>query len=89
MKSAAARTAVSADPEREICVTCGAVAAARALVEGARVAAVPGSSFYSRPELGATRLRFSFCKRPETLREAGARLTAWAGTGSAPGRRQP
>jgi aspartate/methionine/tyrosine aminotransferase len=65
------------------------VTAARALVEGARVAAVPGSSFYSRPELGATRLRFSFCKRPETLREAGARLTAWAGTGSAPGGRQP
>ena len=65
------------------------IAAARALVEGARVAAVPGSSFYSRPELGATRLRFSFCKRPETLREAGARLTAWAGTGSAPARRQP
>jgi aspartate/methionine/tyrosine aminotransferase len=65
------------------------VTAARALVERARVAAVPGSSFYSRPELGATRLRFSFCKRPETLREAGRRLAAWAGSGSAPGRPQP
>lgn len=63
------------------------VTAARALVAGARVAVVPGSSFYSRPELGAARLRFSFCKRLDTLREAGARLTAWAGTGSADGGR--
>jgi aspartate/methionine/tyrosine aminotransferase len=66
------------------------VAAARALVTGARVAAVPGSSFYSRPELGAGRLRFSFCKRLDTLREAGARLASWrtqdqAGAGSGPG----
>jgi len=58
------------------------VSAARALVAGARVAVVPGSSFYSRPELGGARLRFSFCKRLDTLREAGARLRAWAGTGS-------
>jgi aminotransferase len=65
------------------------VTAARALVEGARVAAVPGSSFYSRPELGATRLRFSFCKRLDTLREAGARLAAWVGAGSPGQPRQP
>jgi hypothetical protein len=32
------------------------------------VAAVPGSSCYSRPKPGAIRLRFSFCKRLETLR---------------------
>jgi aminotransferase len=57
------------------------VAAARAMVAGARVATVPGSSFYSRPELGAARLRFSFPKRLETLREAGARLAAWTGGG--------
>jgi aminotransferase len=63
------------------------VTAARVLVEGARVAAVPGSSFYSRPELGATRLRFSFSKRLETLREAGTRLAAWADGGSAADRR--
>ncbi len=53
--------------------------AARRLVSQARVAAVPGSSFYSRPELGTARLRFSFSKRLETLREAGARLAEWAG----------
>jgi aspartate/methionine/tyrosine aminotransferase len=50
------------------------VAAARALVRRARVAAVPGSSFYSRPELGRSKLRFSFSKRLATLEEAGRRL---------------
>jgi aspartate/methionine/tyrosine aminotransferase len=38
------------------------------------VAAVPGSSFYSRPELGRTKLRFAFPKRLETLRDAADRL---------------
>ena len=52
------------------------VAAAHALVRNARVAAVPGSSFYSRPELGRARLRFSFSKKLETLREAGRRLSS-------------
>jgi len=66
------------------------VAAARAMVAGARVATVPGSSFYSRPELGAARLRFSFPKRLETLREAGVRLAAWTGgDGHRPAGRQP
>ncbi|HEX6131728.1 MAG TPA: aminotransferase class I/II-fold pyridoxal phosphate-dependent enzyme [Actinomycetota bacterium] len=50
------------------------VAAARHLVEEAGVAAVPGSSFFSRPELGAHLLRFAFCKRLETLEVAGERL---------------
>jgi aminotransferase len=50
------------------------VEAALHLVRDARVATVPGSSFYSRPELGAGKLRFSFCKRLETLRAAGDRL---------------
>jgi aspartate/methionine/tyrosine aminotransferase len=50
------------------------VAAARYLVEVAGVAAVPGSSFFSRPELGAHLLRFAFCKRLETLEAAGERL---------------
>jgi len=53
------------------------VAAARGLTVEAGVASVPGSSFYSRPELGRTKLRFSFPKRLETLRAAGERLTAW------------
>jgi aspartate/methionine/tyrosine aminotransferase len=50
------------------------VEAARHLVREAGVATVPGSSFYSRPELGRNKIRFSFCKRLETLREAGDRL---------------
>ncbi len=50
------------------------VAAADHLVREIGVASVPGSSFYSRPELGRTRLRFSFCKRMETLHLAAERL---------------
>ncbi len=50
------------------------VAAARYLVEEVGVAAVPGSSFFSRPELGSHLLRFAFPKRIETLEEAGRRL---------------
>jgi aspartate/methionine/tyrosine aminotransferase len=66
------------------------VRAAQVLVAEARVASVPGSSFYSRPELGRSRLRFSFSKRLETLHEAGRRLAEWAERGRdrqlAPGR---
>jgi aspartate/methionine/tyrosine aminotransferase len=47
---------------------------ARRLTEDPGVATVPGSSFYSRPELGRTKIRFAFPKRPETLDEAAARL---------------
>jgi aspartate/methionine/tyrosine aminotransferase len=50
------------------------VAAARYLVEEVGVAAVPGSSFFSRPELGSHLLRFAFPKRIDTLEEAGQRL---------------
>jgi aspartate/methionine/tyrosine aminotransferase len=52
------------------------VQAARHLVENVGVAVVPGSSFFSEPELGSNAVRFSFCKRLETLREAGNRLRA-------------
>jgi aminotransferase len=55
--------------------------AAGELVRRARVAAVPGSSFYSRPELGRAQLRFSFSKKLSTLREAGRRLSAITGPG--------
>jgi aspartate/methionine/tyrosine aminotransferase len=44
------------------------------LVREVGVAAVPGSSFYRRPELGRSIVRFAFCKRLETLREAARRL---------------
>jgi len=50
------------------------VAFARRLVETVGVGAVPGSSFFSRPELGRTMLRFAFPKQAETLRDAVARL---------------
>lgn len=46
----------------------------RHLIREVGVACVPGSSFYSRPELGAQQVRFCFCKRDETLMEAAARL---------------
>jgi len=51
---------------------------AKRLVVDPGVATVPGSSFYSRPELGRDKLRFSFPKRLETLHAAGERLAAWA-----------
>ncbi len=38
------------------------------------VAVVPGSSFFRRPELGAQRVRFCYCKREETLQLAAERL---------------
>ncbi|MDT7781248.1 MAG: hypothetical protein QOC99_3760 [Acidobacteriota bacterium] len=46
----------------------------RFLVREIGVACVPGSSFYSRPELGARQVRFCFCKRDETLEAAADRL---------------
>ena len=48
--------------------------AARYLLQDVGVATVPGSSFYSEPKLGKDKLRFSFCKRLETLRAVGDRL---------------
>ncbi len=48
------------------------------LVNEAGVASVPGSSFYNPPSLGHDMIRFCFCKRRETLEEAGRRLKAWA-----------
>ena len=44
------------------------------LVQKIGVAAVPGSSFYHRPEDGGQQVRFAFCKRADTLDEAGKRL---------------
>jgi aspartate/methionine/tyrosine aminotransferase len=47
---------------------------ARYLVKDVGVAAVPGSSFYKNAAKGRTKLRFCYCKREETLREADRRL---------------
>jgi len=44
------------------------------LVEKAGVATVPGSSFYSHSSLGATKVRFCFPKKRETLEQAAERL---------------
>ncbi len=55
---------------------------AHRLTKEARVASVPGSSFFSEPSRGACLVRFAFCKRLETLIEAGQRLEAFgAGAG--------
>jgi aspartate/methionine/tyrosine aminotransferase len=46
----------------------------RHLIESVGVAAVPGSSFFLNSDAGATLIRFCFCKKYETLNEAGNRL---------------
>lgn len=46
----------------------------RHLIEQIGVAAVPGSSFFADARDGAQLVRFCFCKKCETLEEAGARL---------------
>lgn len=50
------------------------VAFARWMVEEFGVAAVPGSSFYRNPEEGRTKIRFCYCKKPETLERAAVLL---------------
>jgi aspartate/methionine/tyrosine aminotransferase len=47
---------------------------ARHLIEDVGVAAVPGSSFFEDPRDGAQMIRFCFCKKYETLKEAEVRL---------------
>jgi len=47
---------------------------ARHMILRIGVGCVPGSSFYHRPRRGRLKLRFSFSKRPETIRKAAARL---------------
>jgi aminotransferase len=43
---------------------------AKYLVEEIGVASVPGSSFYKNPQHGANQVRFTFCKKEETLAAA-------------------
>src|SRR5260370_22956577 len=47
----------------------------RHMIQNARVAAVPGSSFFADPRDGAHLVRFCFCKKDETLEAAGDRLS--------------
>lgn len=49
---------------------------AQLLVRDVGVAAVPGSSFHSRQDLGRSYLRFTFSKSEETLNRAAARLAS-------------
>ena len=46
----------------------------RHLIRDVGVACVPGSSFYSVPELGRQQVRFCFCTKDETLQLAAERL---------------
>ncbi len=50
------------------------VSLVRHLIEKVGVAAVPGSSFFADPRDGTKLIRFCFCKKYETLEEAGNRL---------------
>jgi aminotransferase len=52
---------------------------ARRMTADPGVATVPGSSFYSRSDLGRSKIRFAFPKRSATLEEAASRLTRLAG----------
>jgi aspartate/methionine/tyrosine aminotransferase len=54
---------------------------ARRLIREAGVGTVPGSSFYHSEGAGRSLVRFVFCKREETLREAAERLRDFAARG--------
>jgi N-succinyldiaminopimelate aminotransferase len=51
----------------------------RRLPERAGVVAIPSAVFYDHPEAARSHVRFAFCKRPEVLTEALARLSRLAG----------
>jgi aspartate/methionine/tyrosine aminotransferase len=53
------------------------VAFAFQLIREAKVATVPGSAFYSRPELGKSKIRFCFPKKMETLMKAAEGLAGF------------
>ncbi len=55
---------------------------AHLLARDAGVAPVPGSSFFREPDAGRTLVRFAFCKRIETLAEAGERLRRFTAAGA-------
>jgi aminotransferase len=59
---------------------------ARYLVKEIGVAVVPGSSFYHEPALGRSQVRFTFCKRDETLSAAEERLRRLNSLTAHPGR---
>jgi N-succinyldiaminopimelate aminotransferase len=56
-----------------------AAAWCRALPARAGIVAIPTSAFYADPDAGRTLVRLAFCKRPEVIDEAVARLIATGG----------
>jgi len=55
------------------------VAFCRALPRRCGVVAIPSAVFYDDKEAGRSLVRWTFCKRPDVLEEALARLKALAG----------
>ena len=53
----------------------------RDLPRQAGVVAIPSAVLYDDQEAGRTQVRFAFCKRPEVLQEAVARIEKWAQRG--------
>ena len=53
----------------------------RFLTEKIGVAAVPGTSFYSRRALGRGQVRFCFCKKYETLELVNRKFDKWKDAG--------
>jgi N-succinyldiaminopimelate aminotransferase len=56
-----------------------AAAWCRALPARAGIVAIPTSAFYADPDAGRTLVRLAFCKRPDVIDEAVARLIATGG----------
>jgi N-succinyldiaminopimelate aminotransferase len=65
------------------------VAFCRHLIEKIGVAAIPPSVFYENARYGKSYVRFAFCKKEETLREAVRRLGALRAAGDSNARNSP
>jgi N-succinyldiaminopimelate aminotransferase len=50
----------------------------RDLPRQAGVVAIPNAVFYDDPDAGRFQVRFAFCKKPEVLQDALARIEKWA-----------
>ncbi|HZS71815.1 MAG TPA: aminotransferase class I/II-fold pyridoxal phosphate-dependent enzyme [Candidatus Acidoferrum sp.] len=74
-----ARRFGSAASDPRFAASTNDVSFAKYLVEEIGVAVVPGSSFYNDGRDGATQVRFTFCKKEETLAAAESRLARLRG----------
>jgi N-succinyldiaminopimelate aminotransferase len=61
----------------------------RRLAHEAGVVAIPSAVLYDDPDAGRFQVRFAFCKRPEVLRDALARIEKWAAARDRGPTRQP